>query len=63
MRTIYKYIEIKDFESQGVVKRLDVSNKSERDIEKIDSGMNRNLNHDKYYTTDFTSDFELDTIN
>ena len=59
---IFKYIEIKTWEDGGVVKRLDVSSKSERQIEKIDSGMNRNLNHDQYYTCDYESEVKLDTI-
>lgn len=61
-KRLFKYIEIKEWEDGGVVKRIDVSSKSERQIEKIDSGMNRNLNHDQYYTCDYESEVELDSI-
>lgn len=60
-KSVFKYLEIKDWDG-GVVKRLDVSLKSERQIEAIDNGMNKNLNHDKYYTCDYESEVELDII-
>lgn len=58
----YKYLEIRSYGDGGVVKRIDVTGKSERQIERIESGMNRNLNHDKYYTTEFESKVELEKI-
>ena len=61
-KRLFKYLEVKTWDDGGVVKRLDVSLKSERQIDAIDSGMNRNLNHDKYYTCDYESEVELDTI-
>ena len=45
-----QYIEIIEYVSNKVVKRIDVSDKTDRSIDTIDSGMNRNLNHEKYYT-------------
>ena len=59
---MYSYIEIKDWNDQGVVKRLDVKGKSDRSKETIESGMNRNLNHDEYFTDSFESEFELDEV-
>lgn len=31
--------------------RIDVTGKTDTEIEKIERGININLNHDKYYTT------------
>ena len=59
---LFKYIEIKSYNDGGVVKRLDVSGKIDRSIDTIEAGMNRNLNHDQYYTFSYDSEFELDTI-
>jgi hypothetical protein len=57
-----KYIEIKEYDSENVVKRLDVSGKTDRSIEKIELGMNRNLNHDQFYTRVYESEVKLDDI-
>jgi len=62
MESKFKYIEIKTWEDGGVVKRLDVTGKNDSAIEIIESGMDRNLNHDLYYTTNFESDVKLDII-
>ena len=59
---LFKYIEIKSYNDGGVVKRLDVSGKTDRSIDTIEAGMNRNLNHDQYYTFSYDSEIELDTI-
>lgn len=56
------YIEIKKHFSDEVVFRSDVSGKSERQIEKIESGMNRNLNHDEYYTFAYETEEEKELI-
>lgn len=45
-----KYIEIKEFGTNKVVKRFDVTGKSERTIDRFDDGLNRQLNHEKFYT-------------
>lgn len=45
---MYKYLEIVKDEGNEVVKRLNVSDKSERSIEKIEYAMNINLNHNEY---------------
>ena len=45
-----KYIEIKEFGTNKVVKRFDVTGKADRMIDKFDDGINIQLNHDKFYT-------------
>lgn len=59
---LFKYIEVKSYDDGGVVKRLDVSDKTDRSIDTVESGINRNLNHDKFYTFSYDSEVELDTI-
>ena len=44
------YIEIIRMAGNIVVKRMDVSGRSERSIEKIKSGANINLNHNEFFT-------------
>ena len=58
----YKYIEIKNYGDGGVIKRLDVSKKTDGSVDTSEAGMNRNLNHDKYYTLSYDSEVELDII-
>jgi hypothetical protein len=57
-----KYIEIKEYDSENVVKRLDVSGKTDRSVERIESGMNRNLNHEQFYTNTRESEVKLEVI-
>jgi|AntRauTorcE11897_2_1112592.scaffolds.fasta_scaffold00051_48 hypothetical protein len=59
---LFKYIEIKDYDNDSVVKRLDVSDKSDRRIDTIESGIDINLNHDQYYTFSHDSEVELELI-
>lgn len=42
------YIEIVEFETEAVIERKGPY--SERQANRIDDGMNINLNHDKYFT-------------
>jgi len=58
----FKYIEIKEYDGGGVVKRLDVSGKTDRSVDTIENGMNINLNHDDYYTFSYDSEVELELI-
>jgi hypothetical protein len=58
----YKYIEIKKFSNDEITSRIDVSNKSERLLEKTEKGVNINLNHEEYYTDINYSDSKLDTF-
>lgn len=44
------YIEIRKIDTDEVVKRVDVTDRSERSIERVEDGMNINLNHAEYYT-------------
>ncbi len=55
------YIEVKTFEDDTVVMRLDVSNESERGITRIENGLNINLNHSEYYTEKNSSNTKLIT--
>lgn len=59
---MYKYLEVVDDDSNEVVQRLDVSDKSERSVERIENGMNINLNHSKYTTQINTSEVKLSII-
>lgn len=59
---MYKYLEIVKDKGNEVVKRLNVSDKSERSIEKIEKGMNINLNHNEYTVQYKESDTELPVI-
>jgi len=42
------YVEVVRYEDGNVVKRIECS--SERNADKVDRGVNINLNHDEYYT-------------
>jgi uncharacterized FlaG/YvyC family protein len=43
-------IEVVDNETGEVVKTIDVTSRSDREVEKIDSGLNINMNHERYFT-------------
>jgi hypothetical protein len=45
----YKYLEIVRHFDSKVIKRVDVTGHSERSIDKVEGGMNRNLNHFDYF--------------
>lgn len=62
MKTEYKYIEVKEMISGKVVKRIDVSDRSDRQADVIESGMNRNMNHKDYFTIINRSKSELSEI-
>ena len=61
--TKFGYIEIREYVTDIPIHRLDVTNKGTSSIEKIENGMNINLNHDKYYTCFVTTDKEQLTGN
>lgn len=46
-----RYIKVISYETKEVVEKIDVTGRSEREIERCERGLNINLNHDKYYTT------------
>ena len=43
-----KYLVIVEDATGDIVKRVEVTGKSDRNIEKIERGMNINLNHNEY---------------
>jgi hypothetical protein len=45
-----RYIEVVEFETGKVVHKVDVSDKSECQADRVMDGMDRNLNHEKFYT-------------
>ncbi len=59
---MYYYIEIVCYETGEVIKRYDVTDKSERQRDKFDSGLNINMNHDEYYTRETESETKLKLI-
>lgn len=58
----YKYIEIIKDSTGEVVLRMDVSNRTDRQIERILNGASINLNHDEYSLIETESDIELKII-
>ncbi len=60
--SIFKYLEVKSYENGEVVKRLDVSCESDRSIDRIERGLNINLNHEKFYTFSYESEYKQDVI-
>jgi len=45
-----KKIQVIEFDTNTVVKEIDVSNKTDREIERIEDDIHLNLDHEKYYT-------------
>ena len=45
----YEYLEVVSMETSKVVKRLDVTGRSERARNKIEMGLMRNMNMEAYY--------------
>jgi hypothetical protein len=58
---MYKYIEVVHTTTGTVVKRIDVTGSSERQIEKVEMGLLRNMNLDSYHTNDAESESPLET--
>lgn len=59
---MYKYIEVKDRESEEVIKRLDVTDVLAWKLERIESGIEINMNHDKYYISIANVENKLELI-
>lgn len=55
----YKYLEVVNYKTKEVVLRINVTGKSDRAINIIDAGLNRNLNHNEYFTRETESKIEL----
>lgn len=51
-----RYIEVVEHEGGNVIHKVDVSEKSERTAERVMDGMDRNLDHGKFFTR-FTPSF------
>ena len=45
-----RYIEVVEYETDKVIHKVDVSEKSERQADRVMDGMDRQLNHEKFYT-------------
>ena len=45
-----RYIEVVEYESEKVIHKVDVSDKSERQAERVMDGMDRQINNEKFYT-------------
>ena len=57
----YEYLEITHDDTGKVVKRLDITGKSEKNAEKIEDGMGRNLNWNEFTLDRNYSPTELKT--
>lgn len=58
----YKYLEIINRETKDVSRRMDVSLHNWSRVEKIEDGVEINLDHDKYYVYTFSSEEKLESI-
>lgn len=59
--TKFRYLEIVHTEDSKVVKRLNVTGQGERSVDRIEMGMNINLNHKEYHININDSEVELVT--
>lgn len=59
MNNKFKYIEIKSYKGDEIALRIDITGKSERDIEKAEEAMGMNLNHNEFYIEIIESDKPL----
>ena len=59
---MYKYLEIVKDDTNEIVSRMDVSNKSERQIDKVWDGASINLNHNEYSLQLNESEVELPIV-
>lgn len=51
-RRVKRTLEVVSFDTDEVVRRLDVTNKTESQVEKIERGLMRNMDLDKYFVRD-----------
>lgn len=59
---MFKYLEIVKKETNEIVKRMDITNQSERQIERIEMGVLMNLNVKEYHIKIATSETKLERI-
>lgn len=45
-----RYLEVVECETDRVIDRVDVTDKSEKQAERVMDGVDRYLNHERYYT-------------
>lgn len=45
-----RVVEIVEYATNEVVKRVDVSEQGRRNAERVEAGMNRNLDHERFFT-------------
>jgi hypothetical protein len=50
------YICVIRYSNGEIVKKVDVTGMAERMVDKVDRGMNINLNHDEFYTTEMNDE-------
>lgn len=48
---MYKYLDIRTIKDSVTIKRFDITSYTERQIDQLDLGLNRKLNHEEYYTS------------
>ncbi len=59
---MYKYLEIKSYKDNEVVCRVEVTGMTERSIDRVEMGMEINLNHDDYFININDSEKQLEKI-
>lgn len=59
---MYKFIEIVEIDSNKVDRRYNVTNKSDRYIDKLEMGLMRKIDFDRYFVHNHESQEELPTI-
>lgn len=62
IKSMYRYFEIIKDDTKEVVSRSDISNKSERQIDRIWDGASINLNHNEYSIQVTESETELPLV-
>lgn len=45
-----KVIQVLSYEDDEIIHEVDVTGKSDQQIDRVENGMNINLNHNEYYT-------------
>ena len=58
---MYKYLEIVEDSTNEVACRMDITNCSERQIERLENGVHINMNHDKFHTREMEYEEKQDT--
>jgi len=56
---MYRYLEVIEYATQLPVKRFNITGKNALSVELLDGGINRNMNHEDFYTATRESEVEL----